>query len=244
MKKYKERAEWIPKTKVFIKQIMVSMFSYITLPLFREKKDGIKEFFKKNYYDKPDGLVFDGTSSGYFSRIKYLSDISTLSKGTVVDLGCGQGGFYFWLCENNLQIKRYIGIDFSIKPQALNENCVFICDNILNLKEYLSNETNTVVMSNLLCYIDDDTFIKILNNLRVKDNVIIIDPAPNVFWDAHFDGVKPVYRTLETVCSLLKEQGFIIKNIMSDYIFKIGPYYISELSYGIFAFKEGAPVGI
>ena len=46
MKKYKEKAKWIPNVKLFIKQILVSVFSYLTLPLFREKKNGIQEFFK------------------------------------------------------------------------------------------------------------------------------------------------------------------------------------------------------
>lgn len=238
MKNYKEQAKWIPKAKLFMKQIMVSIFSYLTLPLFKEKKNGIQEFFKKNYYVEPDGLVFDGTSSGYFSRVKYLSDTSILSQRTVLDLGCGQGTFYFWMCKNNIPVKQYIGIDFSIKTYKLNNNCKFICDDIINLRKYLLAEIHTVVMCNLLCYIDDNTFIKILSDMNSKDSVIIIDPAPNIFWDAHFDGVKPIYRTLENVCVLLKKQGFIIENIMSDYLFKIGTYYISELSYGVCAFKK------
>lgn len=238
MKKYKEKAKWIPNVKLFIKQILVSVFSYLTLPLFREKKNGIQEFFKKNYYFEPDGLVFDGTSSGYFSRIKYLSDISILSKRMVIDLGCGQGTFYFWMLENNIPVKQYIGIDFSVNTYELNKNCAFICDDVVNTRKYLSDEINTIVMCNLLCYIDDVAFIKILNDLNSKDYMLIIDPAPNIFWDAHFEGVKPIYRTLENVCFLLKEQGFIIENIMSDYLFKIGNYYVSELSYGICAVKE------
>lgn len=237
MKDYKEQAKWIPKAKIFIKQIAVSMFSYLTLPFFREKKDGIQKFFEKNYYDDPDDLIFDGTSSGYFSRIKYLTDVSTLSNVTVVDLGCGKGTFYFWLCENNILMKQYIGIDFSIKAHTVSEFCTFICDNIKNVRKYLSEETNMIVMCNLLCYIDDATANSILGNLKSKDRMIIIDPAPNIFWDAHFEGVKPIYRTLEDVCSLLKEQDFVIENIMSDYLFKIGSHFISKLSYGIYGYK-------
>lgn len=238
MKNYKEQASWLPKAGKFIKQITVSFVSYITLPVFKEKEDGIRDFFKRNYYIKSDELVFDGTSTGYFLRIKNLLDISMLSDKVVLDLGCGRGSLLHWLQKNRISFKKYIGIDFSVKTCTINQNCVMICDNIKNIKNYLSDEQSLIVMCNSLCYTDTEIFINILDSIQPGNGILIIEPAPNIFWDAHFDGIKPIYRTLEKTCSLLSCKGFVIENTMSDYLFAIGSHYFGKLSYGIYAYKN------
>lgn len=236
MNSYKEKAIWLPNHKKFVKQIIVSFISYLTLPLFRKKNDGIRAFFKKNYYEKPDDLVFDGTSSGYFSRIEKLLDNKEMNNRVVLDLGCGQGSLLKWLNQNSIKFKEYVGIDFAIEPQETG-NVKFICGNIENVEEYITNHNIFVFMCNSLCYLEKSTFLKILSSFNHGTGLIIIEPTPNIFWDAHFCGVKPVYRPLHITCKILEDAGYTIISTFQDYYFQFGNFYGLGLSYGIYAIK-------
>lgn len=235
---YKEKAVWLPKLNVFVKQIMVSIISYLTLPFYKEKKNAIQRFFIDNYYNTPDGLVFDGTSSGYFDRINLLIDFSLLPDMRFVDLGCGQGSLVFWLQNNKISYQEYLGIDFAIKQSKKENSVVFINDSILNAGRYIRSSDDIIMMCNSLCYITDEEFAIILSSLKKGNRIIIIDPSPNLFWDAHFEGIKPIYRKRKTVLKLLNDSGFIIDSSIQDYLFKMGTIYCMPLSYGIYAIKK------
>lgn len=154
-----------------------------------------------------------------------------------MDLGYGQGSFLMWLKHNAISYQEYQGIDFAINHHIQDESSAFINDNILNAYKYIQNSNDIITMCNSLCYITDEDFCFILSSLE-SGNRIIIDPSPNLFWDAHFDGVKPIYRGLRTVMKMLTENGFRVDSSMQDYLFKIGEVYCSPLSFGIFATKE------
>lgn len=175
---------------------------------------------------------------GYFSRIKKIFNVSEFSKSTTIDLGCGQGAFYNWLCDNRICTKAYIGIDFAIKPCKKNDFCTFICDDIRNIHKYLRNEPYIVVLCNVLCYLEDNTIREVFDALNMSTRIIIIEPAPNIFWDAHFNGIKPIYRTYNEVCLLLKEYNCTVENSIRDYFFKVSKFYFAEMSYGITAVKN------
>lgn len=237
MSNFKERAKWLPNCRKFIKQLLVSISSYITLPFFCYKNDGTRLFFKKNYSEKQDDLIFDGTSSGYFSRIEKLLCGIVLDDTVIIDLGCGQGALFNWLESNAVTYKEYIGIDFAISQKATTK-AKYICDNISNLEKYMPDNLCLIVMSNALCYIDDLLFLRILSALKRGDSILIIEPSPNIFWDAHFNGIKPLYRPIDTTCTFLQNCGYKIMNTFQDYLLgKLNHYYI-ELSYGIYATKE------
>lgn len=234
----KELARWLPSPMLFVKQIYVSIKSYLTLPFFVPQENGVQKFFKRNYYTAPDELVFDGSTKGYLSKINGIVNLDKWTELSVIDLGCGCGTLLKWILENGFSIAKYVGIDFSIKTEKGNGKYTFVNDNVNNFDKYIENKETIIFMCNSLCYIDDDTFIEILCKVQEGMTMVIIDPAPNIFWDAHFNGVKPIYRTREIVCSILTEQGYVIDNTISDYLLKIKSRYFGEISYGICAYKQ------
>lgn len=237
-KKYRVVAQWVPGLKKYIKQLCMSSFSFLTLPFFTPTEDGVKKFFKSNYYEKQDDFVFDGSTNGYYSKMKLLADFKLWENNSIIDLGSGQGSLYIWLKSIGIRIKRYTGIDFSIKGGSVDEHGVLVNDNISNIAKYLSTSNNIVFMCNSFCYIEDDLFIKILDDLNNGNELFIIDPAPNLFWDAHFNGVRPIYRKYSNVVSLLMDHGFSVKGIVQDYLFKIGNLCIFPMSYCIHSQKQ------
>lgn len=235
---YSTVAHWTPRLKIYIKQLCVSSLSFLTLPFFTPTEDGVKQFFKANYYEKPDDLVFDGSNNGYYSKIELLPDFKMRENVSVIDLGSGQGSLYLWLKNIGITIKQYIGIDFAIKSRILDEHGFLVNDDIFNVSKYLLTSEDIIFMCNSLCYIDDVLFIEILDCLNKGNELFILDPVPNLFWDAHFNGVKPIYRKYDYVVSLLMNHGFCIKGTVQDYLFKIGNLYISPMSYCIHSQKQ------
>lgn len=237
MSNYNSRAIWLPNCNKFLKQLAVSLISYITLPFFHQRRDGVKEFFNKNYYGAPDDLIFDGTSSGYFDRIRKLLGDRRYEFHVILDLGCGQGSLYHWLNGNSIKYKKYMGVDFAITPYEF-QNAQFACGNICDIKSYITEDESLAFMCNSLCYIENSVFTTILSSLQKNSGIIVIDPTPNLFWDAHFCGVKPIYRSMKQTCELLQNAGFEIVNTHQDYLLGWKNHYAIGLSYGIFAVKR------
>ena len=233
----KELAGWLPNRRLLYRQLCESLKSVITLPFYRPRENGIQTFFHDNYYVKKDGLVFDGTTSGYLSKISKAIDLKSLNDRTIIDLGCGKKTFYYWLVQNSVTPAKYIGIDFSINDESEGISCV-VNDDITSIDRYLSGEKNIVVMSNSLCYMHDTKINTVLSKIRTGDEVIILDPSPNFFWDAHFNGIKPIYRNVEKVLYHLENSGFTLLNIVQDYWMKLFRVYLFPLSYCIYMVKS------
>ncbi len=235
---YKVVAEWIPGFKKYMRQLYVSAVSFITLPFFIPKKDGIRKFFISNYYEKQDDLLFDGSTNGYYSKIELLVDFKSWHNVSILDLGSGNGSLYYWLRQRRLSISRYTGIDFSIRNRNIDDCGILKNDDIANAYKYLSGSNDIIFMCNSLCYIEDGLFIDVLNSLYTGSELIIIDPSPNIFWDAHFNGVKPIYRKCEEVASILEEHGFFVEGVAQDYLFRIRRVFLSPLSFCIRCIKK------
>lgn len=234
----KSKATWLPPIDVFLWQILVSIKSYLTLLFFSPKKDGVKRFFISNYHVKKDELIFDGSSNGYFGQIEKVLNLSLLEGGKIVDLGCGTGALYGWLQSKNINVQMYIGVDFAYVAKT--DGSVKICheDNVSWVQDpsnygYIFNAN--IIMSNSLCYTNDPDLLNIFSQCKNAKRIIIIEPYPNLFWDAHFDGVRPIYRKHPVVSKALRENGFSIKAISIDHIFSIRHRYIGPISYCIFA---------
>ena len=234
----KLKQNWMPKNKLLLKQLLVSTASFITLPFFKSRADGVREFFYANYCDKPDGLIFDGTTSGYFSKIEVLVDLAILDKQVIFDIGCGDGALLKWIKGKNVRFKKYIGIDFAYIPTVTIVDTEFILDDAFNVsKHFKPYQKQISFMTNSACYFDIDLLDKILYSFRKGDELIITEPSPNIFWDAHFKGVKPIYRNLNKLRGILQASDFEILEEVQDYAVKLGNKYLFPLSYCIHAKK-------
>lgn len=82
--------------------------------------------------------------------------VSSHGRGTVLDLGCGRGHLLAWLRPDH--VARYIGVDVSEKALAHLPNALIPAETICSPLEAFSaggRAVDTVVCSELLCYIDD-----------------------------------------------------------------------------------------
>lgn len=234
----KEIAKWIPKKSILIKQLFVSAISYITLPFFRKVENATKIFFEKNYYIKPDGLVFDGNNLEFYSKISKTCNIDNLHYKNILDLGCGLCSLNNWLERNIIDFNQYIGIDFAIRGDTLSPHAFSVSDNVNNLGNYFIGQKKVVFLTNVACYLNTDQFEDILRKCNHEDEIILVEPSPNIFWDAHFNNIKPVYRKMEIIEDILVAKHFEVLNSTQDYAFKLGRNYIFPLSYCVYAKKK------
>lgn len=236
------KANWLPNRFIFWKQIFVSLLSYMTLPFFKRKDGAILEFFRKNYYEKPDGLIFDGTSSDYYSQIERMFPLDSFKESLIIDLGCGQGHFYKWLINKKISVYQYTGIDIAIDEQDLDKNAKIYSGSITQLNQIslhrFENIRRFFIFSNSLCYATDEEVASAIAFCQEGDNIFIIEPYPHLFWDAHFDGIKPIYRTDSETIKLLTQHGFAILFTSIDYIPFEKYFLFGQVSYCIHAKKE------
>jgi SAM-dependent methyltransferase len=234
----KSKAQWLPPRKKFFTQIFISIRELFTLPFFKETPDGIKKFFTNNYQGKKDEFIFDGSSEKpYYNQITKNISIDKFENQTIIDLGCGNGSFYFWLKNNNIHVKKYYGVDFAYKNSVLSDNAVI---NNMSVCDYLENpvsENAVYVLSNSLCYTSETILQSILSKLKPNDKIIIIEPNPNLFWDSHFNGIKPHYRKSKQVSKSLENNGFTIKSCSIDYVLNVKNCYLNPISYCLYAIK-------
>jgi hypothetical protein len=233
----KEFAVWVPPFKLFVKQIFVSFISYVTLPFFHQNPNGVKIFFHNNYFNHPDGLIFDGATTGYFSKIERVFDFDTLSRYDIIDFGSGIGSLFYWIRSKKTSPHSYLGIDFAIEDFDLAQSASLKCSDIIGYESSPTTNSRLYFMCNVMCYLKNDQLESVLANLRAGDTLIIIEPTPNIFWDAHFHGIKPVYRTLDSTCGILCRNSFRIDNSIQDYFGKIKDIFFCPASYCICSVK-------
>jgi|GEM_PF-3814368 len=239
IKTIKSKAEWLPPHLKYFKQILISIRAILTLPFFKEDPNGIQKLFSNNYWGEKDEFIFDGSSeNSYYNQITKNISLENFKNQAIIDLGCGNGSFYFWLIAN-IPITKYIGIDFAYKDRILSDEAEI---RNVSFSEYLKNpfaeNVNSVyILSNTLCYISDETFQSILSKSTPNDTIVIIEPYPNLFWDKHFNGIKPFYRTEKQVIKSLEDSGFVVKTCSIDYAINIKNTHLNPISYCLYAVK-------
>jgi hypothetical protein len=240
IKTIKSKAEWLPPRLKYFKQILISIRAIFTLPFFKEEPDGIQKLFSNSYWIEKDEFIFDGSNDYlYYNQITKNISKQYFKNQVIIDFGCGNGSFYFWLRSSNIPITKYIGIDFAYKDTILSDEAEI---RNVSFSKYLENpfagNVNSVaILSNTLCYISDEIFQSILSKSVPNDKIIIIEPYPNLFWDKHFNGIKPFYRTEKQVIKLLEDNGFVVKTCSIDYAINIKNIHLNPISYCLYVVK-------
>ncbi len=229
----KIRARWIHNQSIF-KQFYVSALSYLKNPFCRKYKGATRQFFIKNYYDRPDELVFDGNNNAYFDKLHCCGPLNSVHFNTIYDCGCGNGSFLDYIERNHFIYEKYIGVDFAKKNQHLSPKADIVCSDVSDF-DYSFVGNTMMFFSNVFCYLSDDQIIKIVD--KIKNNVtfgkcvyvVILEPVPGIFWDATFDGVKLYYRKMTALSAYFS--GFIVGRMSTDYLFCYKKKYFFPLSY-------------
>ena len=226
--KKKRKVDWILSKKRFFEQILISVASFFTLLFFKRKENAIQDFFYKNYNVKKDEFIWDGTSLNYYNQITNCTELTVFKNSNIFDIGCGTGSFYYWLKKNNIDVKTYTGVDFAVNDKNISINSRIINENVndCNLINY-----NVFVAINCFCYLSNNEISNILSKIPDNSNIIIIEPHPNIFWDKHFNNIKPHYRNLKKIIKLFEENSFVLQSVGVDYFYKINKLYFSAASY-------------
>lgn len=232
----KNKATWLGSRTRIIKQIVVSMLSFITLPFARHNDKAIGEYFKKVYYKKPDPLIFDGNELAYYNIIDLVVMSSEFSLKNIIDIGCGKGSFYKWLKSSSKNFSSYLGIDIALRDTQLTENAKIVNCDVLSYSEKLPHN-NFVVLINSLCYFSEDRMLNVFTNKDIC-SLLLIEPVPSLFWDAHFSNIKLFYRNPVFVKDLLVDYGFEIIDMAVDYGIKNNHVCLCPLSYCIYAIRR------
>lgn len=235
---HKSVANWLPNRKLLLKQIFLSAWSYITLPFSKNNQGGVQNFFHQNYYHEPDGLIFDGSNSFYFSRLFQMVDVNGLKEKTIVDLGCGKATLYIWMMNHKISFMKYVGIDFAVDSKVLCEGSQIIQSSIMNINNFNHDGDCLFFLSNVICFLTIDELRHSLSNLSSQSEVLIIEPSPGLFWDAHFNGIHPVYRSIESLTEILNNEGIRIVNSMQDYMVKCLGTFCFPMSYCLYGVKK------
>jgi SAM-dependent methyltransferase len=234
----KSKAQWLPPHIKYIAQLFISIRALFTFPFFKETPNGTQKFFINIYKGGKDEFIFDGSNEkSYYNQIIKNVPLEYFKHQTIIDLGCGNGSFYFWLENQDISIKQYYGIDFAFESKVLSNKASIKNISINNYFETVLVDNAVYLLSNSLCYISDKDFQYILSQLKSGDKIFIIDPFPNLFWDSHFNGIKPIYRTNKEVSKLLENNGFIVSSCSIDYVTNLKYFYLNPISYCLFAIK-------
>jgi len=233
----KRVANWLGSPTRVIRQLIVSCWSYLSLPISKFHNNAAQHYFTNLYKGKPDPLIFDGKDNRYFEQIEMVYDINNLAEKKVLDLGCGNGSLFFWLMAKKIVLQEYIGIDFAHPASNLGNNA---CITQRDIRDIQLNKTNanTVFAINVLCYMSDELIDSVFQPLKKNSELIIIEPVPSLFWDAHFEGVKLFYRDNHKLKKILESKGWQVKNAATDYGCKFKGAYFLPLSYCLFLVSD------
>lgn len=225
----KQKAEWFGNTKKLIKQLIISIRSYV-FSIFIKTDDNqekrVKKFFSSIYSGKlKDEFIFDSTASTYLEKITPLLDIINLNGNEIFDLGCGKNELYNWLKSNKVCFSNYYGYDFAIKGKKL-PNGEVKKSNILY--ENFNCDNQNIFLINVLCYLNDDDLIKLSEKIKTAKNIVVIEPIPSVYWDATFDRIKPFYRNRKNLVKVFS--NFSLTTQVIDYAIKTNKFALFPMS--------------
>lgn len=238
MKVIKRKANWIKFNTLTLRQYFIGILSYITLPFATFKKGAIKVYFEKIYNGFRDDFLFDGKRGLYFEQLLFLIKDKDFKKANIIDLGSGNGALYFWLLNNGFNFDKYIGYDFAHKDFLINDTASIINIDITKIENDSQPPNSVYFLINVLCYLDKTQIQEVFNKLKPTSSLIIIEPVPSVFWDAHFNNVKIHYRKRDEVVYFLKEREYSVFSSSVDYLFQFKKLHFLPLCYSIYAYKE------
>ena len=219
------------------KQFAISFWSRVTLPFVSYKENAAKDFFREIYNGKTDPYLFDGKSQQYLHQVLNVVELNALNRLRVIDIGSGNGVLYHWLVQNCVKLQSYLGIDFAHRSESIDSVAQILNADVINLGSRDLHNADICVLVNCACYLDSDRLNHLLSNLPVGCQIIIIDPIPGLFWDAHFDGVKLFYLSYKKMSDLLYRNDFIIERKSVDFHIKFLSFYFNPLSYCLRATK-------
>lgn len=230
-------AKWTGSRKVVLKQFLVSIKSHLSFAAKKKhlRDSATKDYFTEIYSWREDPLLFDGKNYDYLDQIKNICNLEELNNGSILDIGCGNATLFHWLKSNNIQVEKYLGIDFAHSNEEIETNVKIVQSDINYIDKNTFNEATHIFFINVMCYLEDATVKNILSHVKSSCRIFIIEPIPNIFWDAHFEGVKLYYRTENQVKSTLLENKFKVLKLSNDYLFSIFKTPFFKLTYSIVA---------
>jgi len=189
-----------------------------------------KKFFEKLWRDHPEGSVLTvgwGNKASQEDRFFRLLDVGDMKDKSVLDVGCGMGDFYRYMCWNGHEPSRYVGIDMMEdtieKAKAFHskeKDCVkseveFICT---DLASYDAGTFDYVVASGIFSVKTDDWWPHMVSTVQKMLNISTTGVAINFLSASHRNKVDgSMYVFPSTVLSALMRDVSPWVVLMHDY---------------------------
>ncbi len=234
----KSLAKWPQTNPHFWKQMRTGVLSHIFGPNTKEQKLEIQTFFQ-SHYKQVDQLVCDGNTNGFLSQLNELG-LFNVKTSHILDLGCGNGSLYRYIKDIGVDIPQYTGLDFAVSGKRLDSRAIICNIDLRNSQavNLLANE-NTIFAINTFCYLESLSNIPVLKSSGRKTNnyLLVVDPWPGLFWERHFNGIWPTYRSPEKLIKEMSEIGWKPNQQVNYYLVRLFGKFFFPLSYGL-SFKS------
>jgi SAM-dependent methyltransferase len=236
-KLHEEQARWLGSWSRVARQLLVSLRSHITYK-FADQKEGAAERYFRSIYSgtRYDDLLFDGKDWAYYQKLTKIINMDMFGEAQIIDVGCGNGSLYRWLQRDNRSPRMYSGIDIAHPDVEVDASASIHCADVLTVDfGNIVDSRAVLALVNSLCYLDDERFSHLLHQSNYISELIVVEPVPGIFWDAHFDGAMLYYRHPETLLARLTETGWIPQAVAVDYLVALGSIKMVPLSICIHA---------
>ena len=153
---YHRKATWLGPLNRVVKQFLVSILSHLTNPFCRIQKGALKKYFISIYTQSSfDDLLFDGKDGRYFDKIQDVYRLHDIKKSNLIDIGCGDATFYYWLKSIRSIPITYLGIDVAHPSQTINNSAKIVNLDVIDYSlKNKSIQPSLLMMSNSICYMD------------------------------------------------------------------------------------------
>lgn len=232
---HKAKAAWV-RPLPFVQQICESLLALMRVAPKNYSQEAIRNFFQNHREKEPDPFVFDGSTDGYCQQIIPILPDSMANQ--YMDLGCGSAKLYDFLNSRLIPFRKYVGVDFApTSSQSIYRLDFEIINTTIQDESIveLALPGTHLVFINSICYQDRlDKILLLQHAARSRENsLIIVEPFPGIFWDKHFSGIRPKYRSMPELIGELENMGWRLQKQAIFYLFKLGPLWIWPLTYAV-----------
>jgi SAM-dependent methyltransferase len=168
----------------------------------------------------------DSSSDWYLATLLATTAVSQLVRlgprpVTVLDLGCGRGGFCRWLCDHSKSPVRYFGVDqdpgvIALCESKLGGRGTFLCADARRLDTHVA-DADAIFAINLFPYLINPLPIlaSCRDLLRPGGFLLVLDPEDSLFWKHELPGFGLTLRGVRDWIPIASESGWRILEIAS-----------------------------
>jgi SAM-dependent methyltransferase len=176
------------------------------------------------------------------NQIRSLIPVDRLN---VLDLGCGSADMLTVLPRNGLDVARYTGIDLvpgiSLQSSSGTSAQIIEGDATQLALNNAFGPIDLISAVNLLPYLPELTKVlhrASLQNLTTRACLLIVEPAPSLFWHRTFSEFQSILRTPEEIEAALCRYGWSVHFRTNLCVISTSTFGFGKLAYSLVATND------